>query len=109
MFGWVLRAVSTPRLRTGFLGRLVSLWLELQVLVGRRPRIGRGEAEPRLRHPRTNPLQQRELPDGQGHGLVVDRLLESMEQRRALLRDEVTRLLLEVQVDVVVSRVGEGG
>src|SRR6266852_3185065 len=104
----VRRAESTPRLRTGFLGRSVSPRLELHVLVGRGPRIVRDETEPRLRHARTHALQERELPDGQDHGLVVDQLLDSMEQRLALLRVELTCLLLEEPVDVGVSPVGVG-
>src|SRR6266849_8824974 len=91
-----------------FLGALLSLRLELQVLVRRRPRVVRDEAEPRFRHARTDPLQEGELPDRKDHGLVVDQLLDAMEERLALLRVELTRLLLEEPVDVGVSPVGVG-
>src|SRR5438034_3300839 len=87
---------------------LRSLRLELQVLVRRRPRIVRDEAEPRLLHTWADPLQEGELPDGKDHGLLVDQLLDAMEERLALLRIELARLLLEEPVDVGISPVGVG-
>src|SRR2546430_12413905 len=85
-----------------------SLPLELDVLVRRRPRIVGDEAEPRFRDARTHSLQEGQLPDRKDHGLDVDQLLDAMEKRLALLRVELTRLLLEEPVDVGVPPVGVG-
>src|SRR6266581_2841797 len=87
---------------------LRPLRLELQVLVRRRPRIVRDEAEPRLLHTWADPLQKGELPDRKDHGLFVDQLLDAMEERLPLFRIELARLLLEEPVDVGISPVGVG-
>src|SRR5213593_3724090 len=102
-------AAWSERLGTPTLSRSArSLPLELHVLVRRRPRIVGDEAEPRFRDARTHSLQEGQLPDRKDHGLVVDQLLDAMEERLALLRVELTRLLLEEPVDVGVSPVGVG-
>src|SRR5262245_48335205 len=81
--------------------------LEFHVLVWRRPRVIRDEAEPRFRDVRTDSLQESELPDRQEHRLVVNQLLDAMEHCLALLRIELARLLSEQAVDVGVAAVGE--
>src|SRR5438552_9350031 len=98
---WRQRAPTLPRSAR-------SLPLELQVLVRRQPRIVGDEAEPRFRDARTHSLQEGQLPDRKDHGLDVDQLLDAMEKRLALLRVELTRLLLEEPVDVGVPPVGVG-
>ena len=45
---------------------------------------------------------------GKHHDLLVDQLLDAMEERLALLRVQLARLLPEEPVDVGVSAVGEG-
>src|SRR2546430_12176952 len=72
-----------------------SLRLELHVLVRRRPGIVRDEPESRLRHASAVSLQHGELPDREVHDLVVHQLLDALEERLALLRIQLARLIAE--------------
>src|SRR5206468_6633247 len=82
------------------------LALELQLLVGRRPRIVGDEAKPGLRNPWAVRLQKGQLPDRQVHDLLVDQLLDAMQHRLALLRVELGRMLPEESVDIGIAAVG---
>src|SRR5262249_21250897 len=78
---------------------------ERDVLVGRRIRVARDQAEPRLANPRAHAVQERELPDRREHHLLLEELLDLLEQCLALLPVGVGRLLLEETVDVRIAPV----
>src|ERR671930_1281186 len=82
-----------------------SLGLECDLLVRRRPRIVRDEAEARLGHARAVRTQGGELPQRQIYGFIVDQLLNAVQDRLAPLRIELRRLLLEKVVDVGIGAV----
>src|SRR2546428_8136101 len=79
---------------------------EAQSLARGRPRIVGDGPAPRLGDARTVPLQERELPDREVHGLLVDQLLDAMQNRLALLPVELGRLLSEEAVDVRIATIG---
>ena len=74
------RLVAMPDDARPMIMRL-SLPLELHVFVGPGERKPGDEPEPRFGDARTMGLHERELPDGQVHGLVVDQLLNAVQER----------------------------
>src|SRR5262249_20801239 len=82
-----------------------SFPFQLQVLVGRRERVGGDEAEPRLLHPRADAVETRIQPERREDSLVVDELLDALEHGAAPLLIQLGRLLAEQAIDVGVAPV----
>src|SRR5438132_7214849 len=78
---------------------------ELQVLVRCGVGVARDQAEPRLLDPRTDAVQEGELPDRHEDHLLVHELLDLHEDRLAFLPVELRGLLVEEPVDVRVAAV----
>src|SRR5213593_4899735 len=85
-----------------------SLRLELQILVRTRVGVAGDKSEARLRHPRSMPVDEGQLPDGGDHGLLVDELLDSVEDRLPFLRVHLARLLPDETFDIRIGSIGEG-
>src|SRR5262249_11354214 len=77
--------------------------LELQVLVRRRIREQRDEAQARLLDARTDPVQEAQLPERRVQHAVVGQALDLLEQGLAPLGIELARLLDEEIVHVGVA------
>src|SRR2546430_12174912 len=78
---------------------------ERQVLVRRRVRVAGNAAEPGLLGPRSDAVQECELPDRDEHDALVDELLDPVQEGLALLPVELRPLLPEEPVDVRVAAV----
>src|SRR6266446_3711731 len=68
----------------------------------------RDQVETRLRDPRSDGVDEPELPDRRVDRLVVDELLHLFEDRRALLVVELVGLLGMERIDVGVAAIGKG-
>src|SRR5262249_2867145 len=84
------------------------LALEPQLLVGRRVWVTGDQREAGLRHTWPVAVEERELPDRRHHRALVDHLLDAMEDRLALLRSRLARLLADEALQLRIPAVREG-
>src|SRR5215204_7318041 len=87
--------------------RSSSASLDRDVLVGRGVGEQRDPAEPGLADPRPDAVDEGELPDRRVHRPLVYDLLHLVQDRLALLRIDLDRLLTVQLVDFGVAAVGE--
>src|SRR6516225_11140853 len=79
--------------------------LQLHVFEGRHERIPGDESDPRFLDPRSNAAQSPDLPDRREHRLVMDRLLDSLELRRAPLGVQLGRLFPDEPLDIGIASI----